>query len=233
MKIKKTPYNILMLFISFLSIAPLLSSCNHHDNNNGSFPDLEPHEEMVNGFKIRFFLPSRYTKSIREERCRSGIFGDMTIMDDDSVVVLFSEKEIRSYFAIMADNIGKEYFPQWHSDYIKGGEYYLDSTITAEQLSNDKGFIYRMPLVKKRKDKDGHPITVIQYVTRYGKSDPDVIMWLDYENTLERDSVEAIFDFITIIDTNIIECYYYSLDSYNHFSYEQFLKIAESITLSK
>ena len=90
-----------------------------------------------------------------------------------------------------------------------------------------------MPLVKKRKDKDGHPITVIQYVTRYGKSDPDVIMWLDYENTLERDSVEAIFDFITIIDTNIIECYYYSLDSYNHFSYEQFLKIAESITLSK
>ena len=225
--------NTLMLYINILPIVLLLSSCNHQDNNIGSFPELEPREEMVNGYKVKFFLPSEYTKSIREERYQSGIFGDMAIMNDDSVVVFFSEKEIRSYFAIIADNIEKEYFPTWHSDYLKGGEHYLDSTMTAEQLSNDKGFIYRMPLVKKRIDKNGHPITVTQYVTRYCKSDPDVIRWLDYDNDLDRDSVEAIFDYVTIVGTNFIECYYYSLDSYDNFSYERFLKIINSITVSK
>ena len=233
MKVKKTPNNTLVLFINILFIAPLLSSCIHHDSNIGSFPELEPHKEMVNGYKVEFFLPCEYTKSIREERYQSGVFGDMTIMGDDSVVIFFSEKEIRSYFAIIADDIEKEYFPTWHSAYLKGGEHYLDSTMTAEQLSNDKVFIYRMPLVKKRKDKNGHPITVTQYVTRYCKSDPDVIRWLDYDNDLDRDSVEAIFDYVTIIGTNFIECYYYSLDSYDNFSYERFLKIINSITVSK
>lgn len=224
--------NIRILYINILFVALLFSSCNHSVNSIGSFPELEKHEEMVKGYKIKFLLPHKYTKNIREERYQSGFFGDLTMMADDSAVCYFSEKEISSFFAIMVEDIENEYFATWHSDYLKGGEHYLDSTMNAQQLSNDKGFVYRMPLVTKRKDKNGHPITLTQYVTRYYKSSPDAIMWLDYENNLERDSVEAIFDFVTIIGTNIIECYYYSLDSYDHFSYEQYLEIAESIIVS-
>ena len=90
-----------------------------------------------------------------------------------------------------------------------------------------------MPLMKKKKDKNGHPITVTQYITRYMESDTIWGFPILNEGEFEKDSVEAIGYFTTVIGTNVIGCYYYSLYSYDNFSYEKFLKIINSITVSK
>lgn len=218
-----------LLCNTFLTInALLLLSCNHHDNSS-SYPNLELHEETIHDFKIKFLLPSEYTKELRVER--SDILGDKTMMMDDSSLIFFSTKERRSFFAIQSYNFENDFDSHWYTDYLKGGEAYVDSIMTFEQLSDDKGFNYRMPLVKQKKDKHGHPLTAIQYITRYSDSYPEAILFLKYEAENEQDSVEAIFNFRTIIGTNIIECYYYSLDSYENFSYEKYLKIMESITV--
>ncbi|MBO7488664.1 MAG: hypothetical protein J6T88_00130 [Bacteroidales bacterium] len=196
-----------------------------------SYPGLELKEETINGFKVKFLIPSDYTKDPREERSQLAFYSDRTMMMDESSLIYFSQEEPRSFFTIVSCNIEDD--PYRYSDYMKGGEIYLDSIMSVAQLSSDKGWTYRMPLLQKRRDKYGHPITTIQYITRYMESDTIWGIPIINEGGIEKDSVEAIVDFITIIGTDIIECYYYSLDSYENFSYERFLKIINSITVSK
>lgn len=220
-----------ILFINaILPVTFILSSCNH-SNNWMSYPGLELKEETINGFKVKFLIPSDYTKDPREERSQLAFYSDRTMMMDESSLIYFSQEEPRSFFTIVSCNIEDD--PYRYSDYMKGGEIYLDSIMSVAQLSSDKGWTYRMPLLQKRRDKYGHPITTIQYITRYMESDTIWGIPIINEGGIEKDSVEAIVDFITITGTDIIECYYYSLDSYDNFSYERFLKIINSITVSK
>lgn len=228
-KIKLKNRRGILCINTVLAISFALLSCNNNGNCS-SFPDLELHNETVNDFKVKFLIPRNYTKNLRDERSQLAFYIDRTMMDDGSLI-FFSNDEPRSYFAIMSCNFKDD--PYRYSDYMKGGELYLDSILTIQQLSNDKDLTARMPLIQKKKDKNGHPITVAQYITRYMDSDtiwgfPNISV-----GAVEKDSVEAIFDFTTIIGTNIIECYYYSLDSYDNFSYERYLKMLESIAVSK
>lgn len=216
----------------FFLTAFIASSCNYIDKYSPHF-DLEQHEEKVNGHTIEFLLPPEYTKNLREVRTESGMFGDKTFMMDDSCIIYFSDKELRSFFSIQTFNFNNDFDSHWYSVLMKESPEYLDSILTKEQLKNDKCFNYRMPLVQKKKDKHGHPTTTTQYITRYADSHPDALFLLNYETENVQDSVEAIFDFYTIIGTNIIECYFYSLDSYDNFSYERFLSILESISVCK
>ena len=219
-----------ILYINaILAISFMLLSCNHNVNGP-SYTDLKLYEETVNGFKVRFLIQDDYTKELKAERSRLAFYADMTMMYDSSLIY-FSKKESRSYFTIGACNIEDD--PYRYSHYLKGGEIYLDSIMTIQELSNDKWRVPRMPLMKKKKDKNGHPITVTQYITRYMESDTIWGFPILNEGEFEKDSVEAIGYFTTVIGTNVIGCYYYSLDSYDNFSYERFLKIINSITVSK
>ena len=219
-----------ILFINaILSVIFMLSSC-IHSNSGMSHLGLELREETINGFKVKFLIPSDYTKDLREERSQMAFYSDKTMMMDESSLIYFSQKEPRSYFTIVSCNIEDD--PYRYSDYMKGGEIYMDSIMTITQLLTDKGWTYRMPLLQKKKDIYGHPITTIQYITRYKESDTIWGIPIINECEFEKDSIEAICDFTIVIGTNCIECYFYSLDSYDNFSYERFLKIISSITVT-
>ena len=118
------------------------------------------------------------------------------------------------------------------SNSMKGGEEYLDSIFYETQLSEDMRYGCRMPLLLRRKDKNGHPITTVQYVSRYAESDQDGGFPLIENGGYGKDSVEAIGCYSITVGQKIIGCYYYSLSSFNDFSYEHFLEILNSIKVT-
>ena len=158
-----------------------------------------------------------------------GFYNDMTIMADSSSIIYFSTDEYRSYFAILSCDFENDYYAD--SLIKKGGVLLLDSVLNEIQLLEDKELGSRMPLLTRRIDKSGYPTSIIQYISRYSKSSSFRDYPLIHDREIEMDSVEVIGDVSKIIKTRMIQCYYYSLDSYENFSYEQYLKILESIQI--
>lgn len=204
----------------------MVVGCNAPNDNHSNqlSEDMASHTILFNDVEITVSLPRDYFLTSRSF-VNSHRFYQSDVARDTMDPIYISSSDPRSHLSIRTlekrENVAD----------VRLMDSVFDLCLKELFLSDKDS--PQMPLIEKHCDRNGHPYAYIMHITRYNLSDT---LWRNHPDTFicpaAADSVECSFYYYMMHGQTEYIIHYYSLESFEEFSFSNKRAVLESIDFS-